>query len=232
MRIFVGLTMTALWLFGVGCYIWHGWADFSSLDFNEMGDFFAGAIAPLAFLWLIIGYFQQGHELEQNTRAIELQARELKESVEQQKNIANNAKQELEHLIDQARIADSLRVDREQPILVNKYMNHEGGDTPLKVSFAVFENFGLPAIQCQLRLVDDDQELVEFKPDTPIKYWKTDTDNRYTLRYSDAKLRALGKASLKFALDYTDIRGRQNCINYESEIAENGRLGVFKRIEG
>ena len=51
--------------------------------------------APLAFLWLVIGYFQQGDELSQNTKALEqqekalqLQVDELRQSVEQQNKSA------------------------------------------------------------------------------------------------------------------------------------------------
>jgi hypothetical protein len=65
------------------------------MPFNEWGDFFAGASAPLAFLWLVIGYFQQGDELSQNTKALEqqekalqLQVDELRQSVEQQNKSA------------------------------------------------------------------------------------------------------------------------------------------------
>lgn len=58
-----------------------------SLKLNEIGDFFAGAFGPLAIYWLIIGFLQQGLELKLNTKALELQAKELKDSVEQQKEL-------------------------------------------------------------------------------------------------------------------------------------------------
>lgn len=51
---------------------------------NEWGDYLAGAFSPLAFFWLIMGYLQQGKELQQNTKALELQAQELQNSVKQQ----------------------------------------------------------------------------------------------------------------------------------------------------
>ena len=64
----------------------------AALPLNSWGDYVAGIAAPLAFLWLVVGYFQQGEELRQNTNAIQqqerallLQAQELKASVEQQK---------------------------------------------------------------------------------------------------------------------------------------------------
>lgn len=53
---------------------------------NEWGDYLAGAFSPLAFFWLIMGYLQQGKELQQNTKALELQAQELQNSVAEQRN--------------------------------------------------------------------------------------------------------------------------------------------------
>ncbi|MFB6407559.1 hypothetical protein ACOUV0_12945 [Acinetobacter baumannii] len=63
---------------------------------NEWGDFFAGFFAPLVFLWLIFGYYQQGKELQQNTKALNLQAEELKNSVEQQEELVKATREELD----------------------------------------------------------------------------------------------------------------------------------------
>ena len=40
---------------------------------ETLGNFLEGAFAPLAFLWLVIGYFLQKKELVQNTTAIKMQ---------------------------------------------------------------------------------------------------------------------------------------------------------------
>jgi hypothetical protein len=47
---------------------------------DELGSFLEGAFAPLAFLWLVIGYFLQQKELEQNTEALLLQSEKMAES--------------------------------------------------------------------------------------------------------------------------------------------------------
>jgi hypothetical protein len=64
------------------------------LDPNEWGDWAAGLAAPIAFLWLVLGYYQQGQELRANVQALhmqeqalQLQVRELQESVGQQKEM-------------------------------------------------------------------------------------------------------------------------------------------------
>ncbi|MEL4722695.1 hypothetical protein [Acinetobacter baumannii] len=57
------------------------------LTSNELGDFLAGVFAPLAFLFLYLGYRQQGEEMKQNTAALKLQAQELKHSVDEQRRL-------------------------------------------------------------------------------------------------------------------------------------------------
>ena len=60
-----------------------GLDNFLSLLPNEIGEFFAGLFAPLFFIWLIVGYFQQNKELRLNNRVLRQQAEELRRSVEQ-----------------------------------------------------------------------------------------------------------------------------------------------------
>ncbi|HCC8380807.1 TPA: hypothetical protein MW179_000519 [Acinetobacter baumannii] len=61
--------------------------EFNLLKLNEKGDFLAGVFSPLAFLWLVYGYLQQGRELKQNTESLRIQAIELRNSVEEQKKL-------------------------------------------------------------------------------------------------------------------------------------------------
>lgn len=51
-------------------------------DLNEFGDFIAGAFAPLAFFWLVRGFYQQGKGLAQNSEVLKMQAVELRASSE------------------------------------------------------------------------------------------------------------------------------------------------------
>ncbi|EGQ8527869.1 TPA: hypothetical protein NKA88_004477 [Vibrio parahaemolyticus] len=51
--------------------------DLKNITLNEWGDFLAGFTAPLAFLWIIVGYFLQRKELQQNTEALLFQRDEL-----------------------------------------------------------------------------------------------------------------------------------------------------------
>lgn len=96
----IGVTITCIWFLGIYlfCFL-NGYKLPESL--NELGDFLAGIFAPVAFFWLILGYMQQGKQLDQNTKALEqqeralqLQIEEMKESVKQQAELAEIQKKQ------------------------------------------------------------------------------------------------------------------------------------------
>lgn len=96
-----GIGITVIWLAVITSFwIFGGLSSPTSL--NELGDFLAGIFAPIAFLWLILGYVQQGKQLEQNTKALEQQERalqlqidEMRQGIEQQKIVTNIQKEQL-----------------------------------------------------------------------------------------------------------------------------------------
>lgn len=83
-----GAVLTVAYLSLMGWWLAHNWAAFICLKLNELGDFLAGTFGPIAFLWLVLGFLQQGRELRLSTNALKLQAEELKNSVEQQSEMA------------------------------------------------------------------------------------------------------------------------------------------------
>jgi hypothetical protein len=84
-RVWLGLGLTAAWLLLGVFYIAGiiGWSKLPFIGANDLGSFLEGAFAPLAFLWLVIGYFLQKKELEQNTEALRAQAEEIQRTAEQ-----------------------------------------------------------------------------------------------------------------------------------------------------
>ncbi len=84
-RVLGGLAITFLYLMLMAMYIATeiGWIEFTHLRVEHMGSFLEGAFAPLAFLWLVIGYFLQKNELRQNTEAMKMQFIEIQKSAEQ-----------------------------------------------------------------------------------------------------------------------------------------------------
>lgn len=97
---FVGVAITLVWLGLIVIYLTMNWSKFIDLAPNAVGDFLAGAFAPLAFFWLVLGFFQQGAELRNSGKALWLQGRELQNSVEQQKQLVNVSRDQLKIELD------------------------------------------------------------------------------------------------------------------------------------
>lgn len=74
----LGFWLSGIWITSIAIYAWIGQKDFWELELNEFGDFLAGSIAPIAFLWFVLAFFQQSKELKQNTKMLNLQKEELR----------------------------------------------------------------------------------------------------------------------------------------------------------
>lgn len=85
---FWGMLGTILYFVIIATTVAFKFDSFIKLELNELGDFLAGVFGPVAFLWLVLGYLQQGRELKLSTDALNLQAMELRNSVEQQAEMA------------------------------------------------------------------------------------------------------------------------------------------------
>ncbi len=91
----IGIALTVAYL-GLLWFVFDGrLVEILLMEPNETGDLLAGIFGPLAILWLILGFFQQGVELRQNTRALEMQAEELRKSVEHQKEMVEVSREQL-----------------------------------------------------------------------------------------------------------------------------------------
>lgn len=93
---FWGILCTVVYLLVIATTVAFKFDSFVNLELNALGDFLAGAFGPIAFLWLVLGFLQQGRELKLSTDALQLQAQELKNSVEQQSIMASAAIQQIE----------------------------------------------------------------------------------------------------------------------------------------
>jgi len=102
-----GVSFTSIYLVALWWLTGGRLESLTTLQLNEVGDFLAGAFGPLAILWLVLGFFQQGMELRQSTEALQLQGQELKNSVEQQKRMA-------ELSLEALKLEQSNRLDQEK----------------------------------------------------------------------------------------------------------------------
>jgi hypothetical protein len=84
-RLRVSLGVTAVWLVLGFLYISNvvGWNGFVQQKAPALGSFLEGAFAPLAFLWLVVGFFLQQRQLEQNTSMLSAQLETMRRSAEQ-----------------------------------------------------------------------------------------------------------------------------------------------------
>jgi hypothetical protein len=92
----VGSVITVVYLALIAVLVYVKRASLPELELNAIGDFLAGVFGPIAFLWLVLGYLQQGRELKLSSEALQLQAVELRNSVDQQKEMVGIAGRQLE----------------------------------------------------------------------------------------------------------------------------------------
>lgn len=102
----LGWVITVVYLCCVGFTLYIKRETIMSLELNAIGDFLAGVFGPIAFMWLVLGYIQQGRELKISSKALKKQARELKASVEI--STANLNLQRSNAELENARLAASI----------------------------------------------------------------------------------------------------------------------------
>lgn len=81
----LGVGLTVAWVAAQLYYIFGviGFESFVEEGPPSVGGFLEGAFAPLAFLWLVIGFFLQREELQRSSRSIDLQYQEMRRATEQ-----------------------------------------------------------------------------------------------------------------------------------------------------
>ena len=84
----IGLWLSAIYVVGLVIYLAVQGQNPADLRLNELGDFLGGVSSPLAFLWLVLGFFQQSREIRLSNKALQLQAREMRRSVDEHRRIA------------------------------------------------------------------------------------------------------------------------------------------------
>ena len=106
----INWSLTLSWM-AIVFYMWQYSGMKKPNELNAVGDFLAGVFAPLAFFWLVRGFYQQGKGLEQNSIALRLQAEELKSSTD----ALNLQVQEMKASVEQQKImAEFQRLEIEE----------------------------------------------------------------------------------------------------------------------
>lgn len=183
----------------------------SELTLNELGDFMAGVSAPLALLWVIVGYFQQGIELRQNTETLKLQQQELARQVHETATLARNSDRQAaaaEHMAQLSReqmTTEKLRRQTElQPaIRMDKWIHGPSGP--------------------HLRLVNNGStvEKVRFVPLEGIEFEAYERPSWEMGQHQTLECRTAGERST-FAFEFTDEDGDR--WHHTIEVRRDGTL--------
>ncbi len=84
----IGFLLTGAYVLSIVLYLaWQG-QNPADLRLNELGDFIGGVSSPLAFLWLVLGFFQSSREIRISSKALHLQASEMRASMDEQRRLA------------------------------------------------------------------------------------------------------------------------------------------------
>ncbi|MDB5890080.1 MAG: hypothetical protein JWP47_911 [Polaromonas sp.] len=137
----IGITLTVLWVTVIVLFLWFC-RDNWPTKMNEWGDFIAGVSAPVAFFWLVLGYFQQGQELRLSTKALRLQAEELKRSVEHQGELVAQGEKALERQMQVFNEESKRRRDAARPKFIPQPFFHSTAhaDQPEQRSYRLLNN--------------------------------------------------------------------------------------------
>lgn len=130
------------------------------MKLNEFGDFLAGAFAPLAFFWFVIGYFQQGKELQLQREELRLTTDALQGQERELINQVKLNKKDLE--LKEAEATPRFKFNEINPI------NTVTGQIIYGLSF---HNTGgvATAIECSSSNENIKVELIETTPKGQIK---------------------------------------------------------------
>lgn len=161
----LALVVTVAWIVGFYLYSRWNWGSIIELDPNELGDFLAGAFAPPAFMWLIIGYFLQATELRH-------QIEELRHQVEATRQLTSNARVQTER--NKASV---------QPRFMHRGTSHSG-----TTMFPRIWNFGAKALNVSMEDAGGVDLRIPSVIDTNANFDINVPDGEamwFTIRYDD-----------------------------------------------
>lgn len=216
-RTIIGASVSLVYLGAVVALSWSGREALFKMAPNEVGDFLAGIFGPLAVLWLILGYFQQGEELRHSTEALKQQAEELKQSVEHQQALVDVTRRQVAVQLEAFAQERKRERDALRPRLWLSTNGHviTGGLT--NASFKL-ENSGYRATDLLVECLVGDRRL----PSTSI----STLNEKTTFNLSADGLRREDIGQIRFVIAYVDGAGEEDILDVQGTVIPVDPHGV------
>lgn len=177
-------------------YMWKQWDAVIGLEPNEFAELLAGLCAPLAFLWLVLGFLQQGEELRNSSEALRLQEEELHNLVAQQEQLVAVTRAQFEHERERAEAAEREAERMAQPRLVLRGGSSRSTDGRLLKHYHL-ENVGTTCTDLRI-------DFGGLRSDTRVAALATTESRDFELPFE------LGVfESTQITVQFRDARGKQ-----------------------
>lgn len=218
----LGIWITIAYLLVLGIYAIVQRESVLAMLPNEFGDFLAGVASPLAFLWLVLGYLQQGEELKQNTHALNMQVEELKATVGHQKTLVEETQSQYRFERDKERERRRMERLRGQPSFAVSFSRRllVGEKT---VWECVVLNVGQPAAKV---VVNTKEPYHWFKIQPNIAH-SIDRGSEFSWRLVIGEVYTPAQGFI--VLDYEDSNGEPQKQELEFALVDtgNGKLEIY-----
>lgn len=195
----IGFVITAIYCLILLVLLKGRFYQIYEMPLNELGDFLAGIFGPIAFFWLILGFLQQGQELKQSTKALELQAKELNNSVTQQKELVEISRKQVEADLDALARERQKEKELSQPKFIFTGVggtHHAGGSSRYSTTI---KNVGNAINNINLSFNIE----MKFFNRPIVNFWDRNEGFRIEFEYIDYT----SAEEAIFTISYTDILG-------------------------
>lgn len=202
---------------------------FLTMSPNEVGDLLAGVAGPVAFVWLVYGYFlqgvairQQAQELQQNTHALHLQedalraqVEELKRSVEHQSEMVSIGKMQFEAETAALQYQKENQIKSAQPKFMLGNTSLTSGASYTGVIYtSILENVGSPVTDV---VISCSKDIISI---SPRKMTSFEAKARHQLQWQSAGKDPEFESWI--LIEYVDAMGISGKKEFQPIVGQNG----------
>lgn len=222
---FWGALGTAIYVIFISIKVFMEFEAFRELKLNELGDFLAGVFGPIAFLWLVLGFLQQGRELRISSASLHIQAVELTKAVEQYKELVEVNRKIFEADIEHRKHASLLRMKEVRPVFITEWYGGNFGGKVNQIHFLV-KNIGGNVTKVKFDCPDALRSDVQYLPfmgrDKVVTFsltfsgLGTNVSGVIKINYSDVDY-SEGVAEIRYTVQPVNEREQHPWIKFEND---------------